>query len=166
MTMTSKDFGKAIRRSLADVGFVRHGAAHYLACGDLIWVVEPERIFAGSSWALRLGCLARALDPTEYPRENQCHMTSEYEFMGDAVPASAQSSRFNDHRSYFVMASDLKHDMIDDDERLKAIDFAASDLRERLGVVGDMESLGELISSGLFSSLLVDRRLRELLQQA
>lgn len=163
--MLQKDFASALRSALVDKGFERNGACFYLRSDELIWVVEPERVFKGARWALRLGCLVRNIDPElTTPRENQCHVTSDYEFIGEAVPPAARAGRVSDHASYFALAFDLDHDMISDSERLVAIDFAVSDLREVLGSLMSVDSLLHAVTDGVFVSGFIDRRVRALAQ--
>lgn len=161
--ITPSDFVQELRKAFTDRGFERKGLCFYLRSAEVVWVIEPERVFSGSGWALRLGCLVRSINQDlPFPRENQCHLTSDYAFISDSMPDSAVAYRFNDHRSYFAMAFSLEHGIMADSERLSAVRFAASDLRTHLDSLMDIKSIACAASMGLFENGFLDPRLRAL----
>jgi len=163
--MDTREFSKLIGESLQAAQFKRDGTAYHWRSEQLIWVVEPERRRGEAKWSLCIGCLSRALEPSEEsPHENECHLISEYVYFGESVPEAAVGTRFDDHRSYFTMAFDLDHDLISDEERRAAVLFAARDLAERMGAVRTVDDLAGLLRRKELVNAFVHRDLKELMQ--
>jgi hypothetical protein len=136
------------------------------AAFELIWVVKPERIFRGLTWAIHLGCHIRALDPeSQRPRQHECHVQLDYKQFGDAVPDAATGSRFDDHSSYFSSAFDLSYLKITDAARMEAISFAARDMSEQMITVDTVARLAKFISDYQIRGF-ISRQARELLPAA
>jgi hypothetical protein len=84
-------------------------------------------------------------------------------FLGNSVPAAAEGTRFNDHRSYFTMAFDLDHGLIPDEERWAAVSFAAHDLANLMNSVKTIGDLAGLLQHDILTNAFVSRDLRALM---
>ncbi len=165
--MDARQFSKLVQEFFGAAQFRRDGSAYHWRSDELVWVVEPERRRGEAKWSFRIGCLSRALEPgKESPRENECHLTSDYVFFGDSVPDAAVGTRFDDHRSYFTMAFDLDHDLISDEERRAAVLFAAQDLAKRMGAAKTIGDIAELLRRKILVNAFVHRDLRALIKDS
>jgi hypothetical protein len=95
------------------------------------------------------------------PRHNDGDVMIEYSALGDAVPPTAAGSRFDDHRSYFIMVFDHRHDLAGEDERRAAFAFMAGDLARLVQELPAETDLRGAVAAGLFDGGFVRRRLRE-----
>jgi hypothetical protein len=95
------------------------------------------------------------------PRHNDGDVIVEYSALGDAVPPAAARSRFDDHRSYFTMVFDHRHDLAGEDERRAAFAFVAGNLARLVQELPTVADLRAAVSSGLFNGGFVRRGLRE-----
>jgi hypothetical protein len=165
-TLEPDEFADAWRAAFKAAGFKHYSRTYYLQTIELIWVVKPERIFRGLTWAIHLGCHIRALDPeSQRPRQHECHVQLDYKQFGDAVPDAATGSRFDDHSSYFSSAFDLSYLKITDAARMEAISFAARDMSEQMITVDTVARLAKFISDYQIRGF-ISRQARELLPAA
>jgi hypothetical protein len=165
MVVESGELGKAMKEAIAARGFTRRGSHFYRSSTELVWAVALQRSRHGQHWYVNMGILVRALHPgVERPREDDCDIQIRYEDLPGSAPPAADSSRLSDRRSYFTMIQDLMHQMVDDAERMAAIDFMADDLAALADSVTTVENLAERYAAGAFKSGYVARDLREMLQ--
>ncbi len=96
---------------------------------ELIWAVDLDRSRSWSAWSVMVGIVVRERHAgLAVPRHNDGDVMVDYSALGDAVPPTAAGSRFDDHRSYFTMVFDHRHDLAGEDERTAAFAFMAGDL--------------------------------------
>jgi hypothetical protein len=95
------------------------------------------------------------------PRHNDGDVMVEYSALGDAVPPTAAGSRFDDHRSYFTMVFDHRHDLAGEDERRAAFAFMAGNLARLVQELPGVTDLRAAVTAGLFDGGFVRRGLRE-----
>jgi hypothetical protein len=93
------------------------------------------------------------------PRHNDGDVMVGYPALGDSVPPAAARSRFDDHRSYFTMVFDHRHDLAGEDERRAAFAFMAEDLARLVREVSRVADL-RAAAAGLFTGGFVRGRLR------
>jgi hypothetical protein len=93
------------------------------------------------------------------PAVRDCHVQIEYALMPLGIPGVAAGTRFSDHRSFFTMVFDHKHDLVADDVRREAFAYMASDLRDLAARLITLRALRQAVAEGLFASGFIDRRL-------
>jgi len=127
---------------------------------ELVWVFELDRGRAWSPWTMMVGGAVRErLEVEGIPTVADCHAQIEYALMPSGIPDAAIGTRFNDHRSFFTMVFDHKHDLVPDDVRREAFAYMAADLQELPVRLATLHALREAVTGGTFSSGFVDRRL-------
>jgi hypothetical protein len=143
--------------------FERVSAGRWQARTDeLIWAVDLDRGRSWSAWSVMAGILVREWHGgLVAPRHNDGDVIVEYSALGDAVPPAAAGSRFDDHRSYFTMVFDHRHDLAGEDERRAAFAFMAGDLARHVRELPAVADLRAAVAAGLFDSGFVRRGLRE-----
>jgi hypothetical protein len=88
----NQSVGSLVRSALEAAGLQRHGRACYLISDELIWVVTPEQLWSGPSWAVRVGAVARWLSPdVEWPSDGNAHLQTEARFMTGLRGADAEA---------------------------------------------------------------------------
>jgi hypothetical protein len=156
-----------IRRLAAEA--FRAGAFERVAAGrwrarteELSWAFDLDRGRSWSAWSVMVGIVVREWHVgLAVPRHNDGDVMIDYSLLGDAVPPAAAESRFDDHRSYFTMVFDHRHDLAGEDERRAAFAFMAGDLARLVGELPTVADLRAAIAAGLFDGGFVCRGLRE-----
>jgi hypothetical protein len=129
---------------------------------ELIWAFDLDRGRSWSAWSVMVGIVVRAWHAgLDVPGHRDGDVMIEYPALGDAVPPAAAGSRFDDHRSYFVMVFDHRHDLADEEERRAAFAFMAGDLARLVREVPAVADLRAAVAAGLFNGGFVCRALRE-----
>ena len=129
---------------------------------ELVWAVELDRGRSWSAWSVMVGIVVREWHAgLVVPRHNDGDVMIEYSALGDALPPTAAGSRFDDHRSYFIMVFDHRHDLAGEDERRAAFAFMAGDLARLVQELPAETDLRGAVAAGLFDGGFVRRRLRE-----
>jgi hypothetical protein len=143
--------------------FERVAAGRWRArTGELIWVFDLDRGRSWSAWAVMVGVVVREWHPAlAAPRHNDGDVMIEYPMLGDAVPRAAAGSRFDDHRSYFTMVFDHRHDLTSEQERRSAFTFMVEDLARFVRALPGTSDLRTASTAGLFASGFVSPRLRQ-----
>jgi hypothetical protein len=129
---------------------------------ELIWAFDLDRGRSWSAWSVMVGIVVRQWHGgLAVPRHQDGDVVVEYGVLGDAVPPAAAGSRFDDHRSYFTMVFDHRHDLADEDERRAAFAFMAADLARLVRELPVVADLHVAVTAGVFNGGFVCRRLRE-----
>lgn len=161
--MEAKQVHRLAADAMSSVGLVPAGRSRwFLTSDDLVWVAELDRGSASSPWSLQFGCVVREwLPDASSPGYADCHVSQDYSNHGSIVPPPAASSRFNDHRSYFTLVFDHRHDDITEEERREAFECMAADLAGLFGDTATVEDLAAAVRQETLGGL-VHRRVREL----
>lgn len=135
-----------VSRRLEAGGFRRKGSSWYLHGPDAIAVVALQKSDFGERVFLNVGVWLRALGPSEFPRENHCHL----QYRAEAL--------FPDRLELVRSATSLEEATESDLDRLET--FVDSELiplcRESL----DIQNLRALYSAGRLSNGLVLKEAR------
>jgi hypothetical protein len=129
---------------------------------ELIWAFDLDRGRSWSAWSVMAGILVREWHAgLAVPGHHDGDVIVEYPVLGDAVPPAAAMSRFDDHRSYFTMVFDHRHDLAGEDERRAAFAFMAGDLARLVRELPTVADLRAAVAAGLFNSGFVCRGLQK-----
>jgi hypothetical protein len=139
--------------------FERRGRSRWFAIKpDLLWLFELDR-GSHSSWAMMVGVQPTDGDKSLPSHADECAVYIEYSMLGSRVPDEAVDNRFGDHKSYFTMVFDHRHDLINHGEREGAFRFMAEDLQAYAARIHTRESLLAAVADGMFDTGFVDRAL-------
>lgn len=145
--------------ALSAVGLERRGRSRWRNQSDeLIWTVRLDRGRSWSPWTAQLAAVVREWSSGD--GNDDVHLQQDYCLHGNAVPDSAESYRWNDHRSYFTAAFDHHHDLMPADERPRAFEFMAADVAALFASVRDLAALVAEIRENRLGGF-VHHRLRE-----
>jgi len=143
--------------------FERVAAGSWRASTEgLVWAFGLDRGRSWSAWSVMVGIVVREWHAG--PAVSGHHdgdVMIDYSLLGEAVPPAAAGSRFDDHRSYFTMVFDHRHDLAGEEERRAAFAFMAGDLASLVAELPTVEGLRAAVADGLFSGGFVRRGLRE-----
>ena len=159
--MDSRQFKKIVSATLKEAGFAQHGSRWVFETGELAWIIELEKSRYSDRWNVGVGVSLGPTGSRIAPTLNACAIQIGYELLPHGVPASAATSRFNDHRSYFSMVLDLGHDLLSDKERADAVQFMATSLKEMVELATSTEDLARLYRRGNFKAGFVSRKFKE-----
>jgi hypothetical protein len=159
----ARDIWRLAAEAFRAAPFERVSAGRWQArTEELIWAVELDRGRSWSAWSVMVGIVVREWHAgLVVPRHNDGDVMVEYSALGDAVPPAAAGSRFDDHRSYFTMVFDHRHDLAGEDERRAAFAFMAGNLARLVQELPDVTDLRAAVAAGLFDGGFVRRELRE-----
>ena len=155
MTLPSPAYKQAIERSLAKHGFQRAKRAWRRKGPELIWIVEVTKSPSWrKDWGVDIGIQLVERDDATLT-VNDCDIQVDYLFLGDRVPEASQTSRFDDHTSYFSMILNTDHDFVEDDERLRSLEFIGADLGAGAEQLSTIAHLRQALSDGAFEGAFV-----------
>jgi hypothetical protein len=162
-TVDAGDIRKLVAEALRAGPFERVAAGRWQArTEELIWTFGLDRGRSWSAWSVMVGIVVREWHAgLAVPRHNDGDVMIDYSLLGGAVPSAAAGSRFDDHRSYFTMVFDHRHDLAGEDERRAAFAFMAGDLARLVAELPTVADLRAAVAAGLFNSGFVRRGLRE-----
>jgi hypothetical protein len=157
------DIRKLVAEAFRAGPFERVAAGRWQArTEELIWAFDLDRGRSWSAWSVMVGIVVREWHAgLAVPRHDNGDVMVEYAALGDAVPPAAAGSRFDDHRSYFTMVFDHRHDLAGEDERRAAFAFMAGDLARLVREVPMAADLRAAAAAGLFTGGFVHPRLLE-----
>jgi hypothetical protein len=159
----AKEVRRLVVKAFAASPFERVAAGRWRAdTGELIWVFDLDRGRSWAAWSVMVGVVVREWHPELAAlRHNNGDVMIDYSLLGSAVPPAAAGSRFDDHRSYFSMVFDHRHDLVGEEERAEAFAFMASDLAAIVGRLPAVADLRAAVAAGQFRSGFVCRQLLE-----
>ena len=106
------------------------GAQWFVMSDEITWIFEMDRGASWSRWAMTVAAAVRAwLADETGSRAHNGHVIVDYSLLGSGVPPEVTGTRFDDHRSYFTMMFDHTHELVTVDERSRAFDYMAKDLK-------------------------------------
>ncbi len=162
MVPRTDTIGSIFRDAAAASGFVRHGRACYRPSDELLWVVTPEQVFRGPSWAIRVALVARRLAPdAEWPTDSDAQLQTEARFLARLFePGSTEADALDGPAISEALYSESSLSLAG---RRDALQVMSTTLYSTLSHVESLTTLAAIFREGRLKSALVSSSLRELL---